>query len=36
MADRIDTVVFDMGNVLIRWDPRHLYRSVFDPTSTAG
>ncbi|MDO8838050.1 MAG: HAD family phosphatase [Parvibaculum sp.] len=26
---RIDTVVFDIGNVLIRWDPRHLYRSVF-------
>ncbi|MBX3497670.1 MAG: HAD-IA family hydrolase [Parvibaculum sp.] len=26
---RIDTVVFDIGNVLVRWDPRHLYRSVF-------
>lgn len=26
---RIDTIVFDIGNVLIRWDPRHLYRSVF-------
>jgi 2-haloacid dehalogenase len=25
----IDTVVFDIGNVLIRWDPRFLYRSVF-------
>lgn len=24
------TVVFDVGNVLIEWDPRHLYRRVFD------
>ncbi len=23
-------VVFDIGNVLLRWDPRHLYRSVFE------
>jgi len=23
------TVVFDIGNVLLRWDPRHLYRNVF-------
>ena len=22
-------VVFDLGNVLLRWDPRHLYRKVF-------
>lgn len=22
------TVVFDVGNVLIRWDPRHLYRQL--------
>ena len=22
-------VVFDIGNVLLRWDPRNLYRSVF-------
>jgi len=28
----IDTVVFDLGGVLIDWDPRHLYRQVFaDP-----
>ena len=28
----IDTVVFDIGNVLLDWDPRHLYRKVFaDP-----
>ncbi|MGG5822283.1 HAD family hydrolase [Falsiroseomonas sp. HW251] len=25
----IDTVVFDVGNVLIRWDPRFLYRKLF-------
>jgi 2-haloacid dehalogenase len=23
-------VVFDVGNVLLRWDPRHLYRKLFD------
>ena len=23
-------VVFDIGNVLLRWDPRHLYRALFD------
>ena len=27
---RVDTVVFDVGNVLIRWDPRHLYRKLFE------
>jgi 2-haloacid dehalogenase len=24
------TVVFDIGNVLLRWDPRNLYRRLFD------
>lgn len=24
------TVVFDLGGVLIDWDPRHLYRELFD------
>jgi 2-haloacid dehalogenase len=24
----VDTVVFDVGNVLIQWDPRHLYRKL--------
>jgi 2-haloacid dehalogenase len=29
---RVDTVVFDVGNVLIRWDPRFLYRKLIpDP-----
>lgn len=27
MAQR--DLVFDLGNVLLRWDPRHLYRKVF-------
>jgi 2-haloacid dehalogenase len=26
----LDTVVFDIGGVLVDWDPRHLYRSMFD------
>jgi 2-haloacid dehalogenase len=25
----VATVVFDIGNVLIEWDPRHLYRQIF-------
>ncbi len=29
MTDR-SIVIFDVGNVLIEWDPRHLYRKVFD------
>lgn len=29
MERRINTVVFDLGGVLIEWDPRHLYRSEF-------
>jgi 2-haloacid dehalogenase len=24
------TVVFDIGNVLLRWDPRNLYRKIFN------
>lgn len=26
----ISTVVFDVGNVLLDWNPRHLYRKLFD------
>lgn len=29
MGGKLDTVVFDIGNVLVGWDPRHLYRKVF-------
>src|SRR4051812_26080818 len=28
-APRIRAVVFDLGGVLIDWDPRHLYRTIF-------
>jgi 2-haloacid dehalogenase len=28
-------VVFDLGGVLIDWDPRHLYRSIFDGDEAA-
>ncbi|MEB0047813.1 MULTISPECIES: HAD family phosphatase [unclassified Pseudomonas] len=28
-AAPIDTAVFDLGNVLIRWNPRNLYRKLF-------
>lgn len=28
MSKNIDTIVFDLGNVLIQWDPRHLYRKI--------
>jgi 2-haloacid dehalogenase len=28
-APAVDTVVFDVGNVLIRWDVRNLYRKMF-------
>jgi 2-haloacid dehalogenase len=27
---RVDHVVFDVGNVLIQWDPEHLYRKLID------
>ena len=29
-ANRLDAVVFDLGGVLIDWNPRYLYRSLFD------
>jgi 2-haloacid dehalogenase len=29
-SERIDTVIFDLGNVLIGWDPRRLYRQLID------
>ena len=29
-ATRPTTVVFDLGGVLVDWDPRHLYRQLFD------
>lgn len=29
-APEIEAVVFDIGGVLLDWDPRHLYRKIFD------
>jgi 2-haloacid dehalogenase len=29
MTNKATTVVFDVGNVLLRWDPRNLYRRIF-------
>ncbi|SFS03380.1 2-haloacid dehalogenase [Dyella sp. OK004] len=29
-GNMIDTVVFDLGGVLIDWNPRYLYRQLFD------
>jgi 2-haloacid dehalogenase len=34
MANR-SIVVFDLGGVLIDWNPRHLYRKLFDGNDTA-
>jgi 2-haloacid dehalogenase len=30
VSRRIDTVIFDLGNVLIGWDPRRLYRQLIE------
>jgi 2-haloacid dehalogenase len=32
---RVSAVVFDLGGVLIDWDPRYLYRSLFDGDDAA-
>jgi 2-haloacid dehalogenase len=29
MSQKIDTIIFDLGGVLIDWNPRYLYRKVF-------
>lgn len=29
MAEKIDTIIFDLGGVLIDWNPRYLYRKLF-------
>jgi 2-haloacid dehalogenase len=28
-SQKFDTIIFDLGGVLIDWDPRYLYRSLF-------
>ena len=35
MATRITTIVFDLGGVLIDWNPRHLYRKIFGADEAA-
>jgi len=30
MTKQIDTVIFDLGGVLIDWNPKHLYRKIFE------
>jgi len=32
---RIDTIIFDLGGVLIDWNPRYVYRTVFDSEEKA-
>jgi len=29
MPSTINTIIFDLGNVLINWDPNHLYKKIF-------
>jgi len=29
MNSKIDTIIFDLGGVLVDWDPKNLYRKVF-------
>ena len=29
MSKKIDTIIFDLGGVLIDWNPRYLYRKIF-------
>jgi 2-haloacid dehalogenase len=33
--EAVSAVVFDLGGVLVDWDPRHLYRSLFDGDEAA-
>jgi 2-haloacid dehalogenase len=30
VASKINAIVFDLGGVLLDWNPRHLYRQLFD------
>ncbi len=30
MTNKIDTVIFDLGGVLIDWNPKYLYRKIFE------
>lgn len=35
MQRKVDTVVFDLGNVLVHWNPRHLFRKIFGADEAA-
>lgn len=35
MTPAVRAVVFDLGGVLVDWDPRHLYRTLFDGDDAA-
>ena len=35
MSAHITSVVFDLGGVLIDWNPRHLYRKLFGADEAA-
>ena len=35
MNSNIDTIIFDLGGVLVDWDPINLYRKVFDSEEKA-
>lgn len=35
MNERVTTVVFDFGGVLVDWNPRYLYRKLFDGDEAA-
>ena len=32
----INTIIFDLGGVLIDWDPRHVYRTIFNDEEKTG
>ncbi|MGH2644166.1 MAG: HAD family hydrolase, partial [Chitinophagaceae bacterium] len=35
MKQSINAIIFDLGGVLIDWDPRYLYRKIFDSEEKA-
>ena len=30
MSRKVTTIIFDLGNVLIDWNPRYVYKTIFD------
>ena len=30
MSTTIEAIIFDLGGVLIDWNPRYVYRTIFD------